>query len=150
MSGTKIQDFSGEYEFLSNFYERPFFWYGRTYPSLEHAYQAAKATNAKDWDSVFYTGTPGESKKAGRKIKCRSDWEHVKYNIMEDLLMHKFRSREMAELLVATGDAHLLEGNVWHDNIWGNCWCPKCKDKPGTNWLGIALMTTRARVAPLV
>jgi len=45
--------------------------------------------------------------------------------------------------LLATGDTKLLEGNRWHDNFWGNCDCPNCRDKPGLNYLGKILMRVR-------
>ena len=37
-----INDFHNEYFFLSNFYSHPVVFEGVTYPSNEHAYQAAK------------------------------------------------------------------------------------------------------------
>lgn len=145
-----ISNFSDEYDFLSNFYERPFFWYGHTYKSVEHSYQAAKACGIMDWTTVFHAPTPGLAKRAGRKIRVRPDWELAKRDLMLDMLWHKFKPSDLAERLVATGDAALLEGNVWHDNVWGNCWCPKCKDTPGENALGKALMVVRERLRILV
>ena len=40
----KNKGFSGEYEFLSNFYPCRIVYNGITYPSVEHAYQDRKST----------------------------------------------------------------------------------------------------------
>uniref|UniRef100_UPI00345E83CD NADAR domain-containing protein n=1 Tax=uncultured Duncaniella sp. TaxID=2768039 RepID=UPI00345E83CD len=43
----------------------------------------------------------------------------------------------LAEKLIATGDAELVEGNYWHDTVWGVC------DGVGENHLGKILMRVR-------
>jgi predicted NAD-dependent protein-ADP-ribosyltransferase YbiA (DUF1768 family) len=43
----------------------------------------------------------------------------------------------LADRLLLTGDEELIEGNYWHDHIWGVC------DGTGTNWLGKILMEIR-------
>jgi predicted NAD-dependent protein-ADP-ribosyltransferase YbiA (DUF1768 family) len=48
--------------------------------------------------------------------------------------------------LLDTGDEELVEGTTWHDNIWGNCSCPKCKNIPGQNRLGKLLMQIREEI----
>jgi predicted NAD-dependent protein-ADP-ribosyltransferase YbiA (DUF1768 family) len=55
----------------------------------------------------------------------------------------KFDIEELANMLIATGDAALVEGNWWCDNTWGNCSCPKCENIPGQNRLGTLLMQVR-------
>jgi ribA/ribD-fused uncharacterized protein len=139
-----INDFSGDYDFLSNFYHHTFFWYGRLYLSVEHSYQAAKATNQGDFLYVASAPWAGDAKKRGRQIKIRPDWEEAKFYLMKDMLFHKFKDRTLAERLVDTTGNLLVEGNTWHDNIWGDCHCgrPKCA-KPGQNALGQQLMVLR-------
>lgn len=138
-----IDCFDGEYAFLSNFYEHPIEINGVTYKSTEHAFQAMKATNKADHDLIVNAQTPGQAKRLGKKIQLRSDWEDIKYIVMQDILRIKFASPELGQLLMATGDAILIEGNTWHDNLWGNCTCPRCADKVGKNWLGNILMGVR-------
>lgn len=138
-----IDCFDGEYAFLSNFYEHPIEINGVTYKSTEHAFQAMKATNKADHDLIVNAQTPGQAKRLGKKIQLRSDWEDIKYIVMQDILRVKFASPELGQLLMATGDATLIEGNTWHDNLWGNCTCPRCADKVGKNWLGNILMGVR-------
>lgn len=145
-----IEDFRGEYEFLSNFAKTPFFWYGMWYLTVEHAYQAAKASNPDDWRAIKESNTPTDAKRVGRGIKIRPDWDTVKYPLMQDLLFHKFKNKELADKLLATGDAWLIEGNTWHDQTWGDCRCERHAKTPGDNWLGQSLMYTRSKIGKLV
>ena len=52
---TTISEFMGKNRFLSNFYKASFVWAGRQWPTVEHAYQAAKATgsNTNYWVDVM-------------------------------------------------------------------------------------------------
>lgn len=62
---------------------------------------------------------------------------------MHDLVELKFALPELAIQLQVTGDQELVEGNHWHDNIWGNCVCDRCVNIVGQNWLGQILMQVR-------
>ena len=62
-----INSFEGEYRFLSNFYERPFWVGNRRWASAEHAYQAAKSLLPADWDAILSCRTPGQAKRMGMK-----------------------------------------------------------------------------------
>lgn len=146
-----IDDFNGQYRFLSNFAWSDFIWYSRRFGpqrvrTVEHAYQAEKALRHQAFYDVLATPTPGTAKRAGRRIEIRPDWEEVKFPIMRRALDAKFRSSfALTDLLLATGDEQLVEGNTWHDNIWGDCHCNKrvdC-DLPGENHLGRMLMDLR-------
>ena len=81
----------------------------------------------------------------GRKVQLRHDWEEVKYRLMVDICYAKFtQNPELKEILLSTGDETLVENTTgWHDNIWGNCECPRCINKEGKNLLGKALMEVR-------
>ena len=50
----------------------------------------------------------------------------------------------LREKLIKTGDKILIEGNYWHDNDWGDCYCKNCKHTPGNNNLGKILMNVRS------
>ena len=65
---------------------------------------------------------------------------------MLDGLRYKFAIPELRDKLLATGDQYLEEGNSWHDNYWGNCDCPRCKDTMGRNMLGQLLMQVREEI----
>lgn len=136
----KIDSFSGEYGFLSNFCDSLVFLDEEAYRSVEHAFQAAKCAYMNAREPFKYGGalTPGQAKRAGRKVRLRADWEDVKIDVMRKLLASKFAHPDLADLLVATGDADLVEGNRWGDTFWGVC------DGVGLNWLGVLLMERRA------
>ncbi len=135
----KIESFKGDYEFLSNFFPARVEYDERWYPSVEHAYQAAKTLD-KNFRKQFRTSrlSAGGAKSMGRRVKLRDDWEEVKLEIMRELLIQKFTlHRELREKLIATGERQLIEGNWWGDTFWG-----VCRGK-GENWLGKLLMEVR-------
>lgn len=147
----KINNFVGEYYFLSNFYECNITYGNIDYEHSEGAFQAQKTLDTKI-RQMSTALTPSESKKAfGRKglkgfpkFILRKDWEEVKDNIMYEILKQKFtQNPELKDKLLSTGDAELIEGNLWHDNYWGDCSCPKCKCITGKNQLGKTLMKLR-------
>lgn len=126
-----IERFVGKYHFLSNFYIESD---GST---VEHQYQASKATNIEDYMYVISQPTPGKAKHAGRKIRIRPEWETIKLIVMEELLRKKFSNLELAQKLLETGSTVLVEGNAWGDTFWG------VYEGKGQNHLGILLMKIR-------
>lgn len=136
----KIESFQGEHRFLSNFWHVYVTYDGEVYPTVEHAYQAAKTLNPEFRKAICYA-TTGEAKRMGRQVPMRPDWEAIKIDVMRDLLKQKFTEEpELRELLLATGDAELIEGNTWNDYFWGVC------NGNGQNWLGKLLMEVREAV----
>lgn len=69
----KIDSFSGEYDFLSNFYSQEITYDGIKYPTNEHAFQAAKTLDLAKRQAIAKLATPGQAKRAGRKVLLRSD-----------------------------------------------------------------------------
>ena len=132
---TAIKEFRGEYDFLSNFYEVDITYDGFTYKNSESAFQAQKDLSRR---SEFVGLTPTQSKRLGRKVNLRSDWEQVKIKIMEEILRCKFDQHpDLKEKLINTGDRLLIEGNTWNDTFWGVC------RGNGKNNLGLLLMKLR-------
>ena len=138
-----ITSFNGEYSFLSNFYPYQIEYYGVKYPTSEHAFQAAKTHNIMQKEAIKKADTPGKAKRLGRKVEIRSDWEEVKDQVMYEIILNKFKNKEMKAKLLATNNEQLVEGNYWHDNYWGSCVCLKCWQKPKENKLGKILMRVR-------
>lgn len=135
-----IREFSGDYRFLSNFYSSPLTYEGSYYPTVEHAFQAKKATNEKDRAAVASAQTAGKAKRLGREIAIRDDWDSIKIRVMTDLVRIKFSIPELREKLLHTGDNVLIEGNTWGDCFWGVC------NDVGFNNLGIILMKVREQI----
>ena len=133
-----ITSFSGEYRFLSNFYERPIEVGNRRWASSEHAYQAAKSLLISDWDAIQSCRTPGEAKRMGMRISLRPDWHEVRLPIMEEIVAAKFDQHDDLRLhLIMSNPSELIEGNHWGDVFWG-----VCKGR-GENHLGKILMKIR-------
>lgn len=144
-----IRSFRGKAAFLSNFHPCNVRFGGHEYPTVEHAYQAAKTTDEEWRARIAAAETPGEAKKLGRKAPPRQDWLTAKVDVMRQLVAQKFSwllNHDLARALWETGDAEIAEGNKWHDNEWGDCSCAKCKGKPGKNLLGNMLMEIRAHL----
>lgn len=141
-----IVEFDGQYAFLSNFYSSPFIYEGIVYPTNEHFFQAMKTLDIDERKKIAAAETPGKAKRMGRAVKLRPDWEKVKVYYMELGLRLKFADQELAQKLIDTDDEELVEGNWWHDNIWGSCMCDKCIHIPGRNMLGMLLMDLRKKM----
>ena len=136
----KINEFRGEYYFLSNFYNADVTYQGVIYKNNEAAFQSAKAIDL-DTRIRFSKLDPLTAKREGRRVKLRSDWEEIKFDIMYEVCYNKFRSNEeLKQELIATGSAHLEEGNTWGDIIWGTV------DGKGQNNLGKILMRVRREI----
>lgn len=155
MTRPVVDDFRGQHRWLSNFHlvkvqlGEPFVD-GLTYPSTEHAYQAAKSDDPGYRASILACRTPGDAKRLSATPKSRAltrpDWQSHSLQVMLDLLRKKFRYPDLKEKLLATGDALLVEGNVWHDNFWGDCRCGGVNCGDGKNYLGKHLMRVRAEL----
>ena len=140
-----INCFEREYAFLSNFYPSPIEYEGIKYPTVEAAFQAAKTLDLHMKMTIATADNPGKAKRMGRKVVLREDWEEIKDQVMEDCLRLKFSDPILREKLLATGDEELEEGNWWHDNYWGSCYCSRCGDV-GKNKLGYLLMKIRKEI----
>jgi len=137
----RIDSFQGEYRFLSNFWPAEVIFENLTFPSVEHAYQAAKTLSLDERRRVAALTTPSEAKKAGHKLQQRPDWERVKFDVMEECVRYKFTHHDdLKTKLLGTGDAELIEGNDWGDVIWG------VYQGKGENRLGKILMKIRSEL----
>lgn len=139
-----IRLFNGSYKFLSNFYDPCSVHYdGLTYRNSEAAYQAQKCLHGEE-KKLFTDLDPYKAKKYGRKVEIVPDWDEKKAEVMREIIHAKFEQHpELVERLIATGEQELVEGNNWHDNFFGACECPECRDLPAENWLGLILMDER-------
>lgn len=133
-----INNFREEYEFLSNFHLCQIEFEGLIYPSTENAYQSAKTLDLT-LRKKFVNISPAKSKKLGKSVKIRDDWEKFKLKIMEDLLRKKFDIPYLKEKLLLTGEKLLVESNNWNDQYWGVC------NGKGKNHLGKLLMQIRQK-----
>jgi ribA/ribD-fused uncharacterized protein len=144
-----ITRFHGEYVFLNNFYMEDVTVGDITYRSVEHGFQARKTFNIQAHDWVMAAPTAAEAKKRGQQVPLRPYWDqHARYVEMELLLGAKFDyGSKLGHRLGMTSDKILIEGNDWHDNVWGDCQCGRASCvSPGLNLLGWMLMRRRSEI----
>ena len=138
-SREEIVYFREEYEFLSNFYPTKVMFEGITYYNAEAAYQAQKCSRYED-RFQFAHMSADEAKRLGQKIEIRSDWDEIKYRVMEQVVYAKFaQNPTLAQALLDTADKPLKEGNTWGDVYWGI----NLRTGEGENNLGKILMALR-------
>lgn len=135
-----IFGFNGQYRWLSNFWpvSHGIIYAGKRYPTVEHAYQAAKTNVPEEREAILRCYKPGEAKALGKTLTMRHDWDNQKPIIMEGLLRQKFKAgTKLSRQLLNTGEAKIVEANTWGDTYWG-----RCRGK-GKNILGLILMEIR-------
>lgn len=135
-----IARFSGKHRFLSNFWPAEVELDGLYYPTVEHAYQAAKTFDSFWRDIIRCAETPQEAKQTGRLAPLRHGWEEIRLEVMRGLVWQKFAHPDLRAKLLATGTAELIEGNTWGDIYWG------VYGGVGENNLGRILMNIRERI----
>ena len=134
-----IEEFQGEYRWLSNFYPVKIVIDGVEYPSVEHAYCSCKSTDSK-WKSICSNEkNPGKIKRKSKKIKVIDDWDDKKLSIMKKCLEQKFNQEPFKSMLIQTGNEIIQEGNRWNDKFYGVC----LKTNKGKNKLGKLIMNIR-------
>ena len=136
----EIRTFKNKNAFLSNFYPVFVYYEGMGFPSVEHAFQAAKTNDLETRELFMIVPTAKEAKSFGRQVKLREDWESVKVDIMEMLLRQKFARPALREQLLNTQDSILINGNNYGDTFWGVC------KGEGQNQLGRLLMKIRQEI----
>ena len=143
-----IDSFKDEYAFLSNFHPAVVMLDEVSYPTVEHAFQAAKSLDANERAQIRNARTPGQAKRLGRQVVSFDDknWNNIRVDVMRGLLYQKFGHKKLLLQLLATGNQKLVEGNTWHDNFWGVCQCARCDGFQSQNQLGKLLMEIRQEV----
>lgn len=139
---TAIMEFRGKYLFLSNFYEgNEFIYKDCRFTNTEAAFHSQKdPSRIKE----FEMERPSQSKKFGRRVRLRKDWEQVKDQIMYDVCYAKFtQDPELLRKLLDTGNVELVEGNNHRDRCWGMTYDLNLHKYVGDNRLGIVLMKLR-------
>lgn len=149
-----INYFRNEHWFLSSMYPLPNGVETRdgiVVGSVEIGYQADKYEHREDLRSRILQAEDGfQAKKIariiekGEDIPVRGDWEEKKYSIMKWYVWQKFgRNKAEADMLLATGNRQIAEGNNRGDDYWGVIVSPEVL-RHGKNELGRLLMLARS------
>lgn len=133
-----IYGFKDEYRWLSNFtvLETPIKMYGIKFYTTEQLYQACKCKRNDQF--VLFDGlTAAESKKFGRQVEMRSDWDIIRLPVMFRIQMLKYTQPKFKSLLGQTRGLYIEETNDWKDCFFGVC------NGIGENHLGKIIMDIR-------
>src|SRR3954462_5362432 len=122
MATIKFYSVSDKYGCLSNFSPHPIKLKGKSWPTSEHYFQAQKFTGTPDEEEIRLAKSPMIAARMGRSRKrpLRKDWESAKDRLMHEAVLAKFTQHaELREILLATGDARIVE-HPENDAYWGD------------------------------
>jgi N-glycosidase YbiA len=131
---------------FSNFSPHFIHLQGQEWKTVEHYYQAQKfvGTECEAIIPVIQAAaSPIKAAELGRDCsrKLRSDWEHVKNEVMREAVLIKFLTHpDIQAILLATGNTELVEDSPT-DYYWG---CGQTR--AGQNHLGKILMSVRHEI----
>ena len=132
------------YGAFSNLYRREVQLDRVTYPTAEHAYQAAKARRPEVRDWILAAPSPALLAMAAHGLyqwDIVPDWSRIKFDRMRAVLRAKFTQHaDLHELLISTGTARLVEAGTVDNavnRLWGEI------NGKGRNMLGVLLMELR-------
>ena len=102
---------TGKYKALTNSYPSMIVVEGISYPTLEHAFQAAKLTDTETKVLISKAKLPDVSSLVGEGF-TRPNWKEIQWATMYQLMKLKFESNPtLASLLQDTGDRRLVFEN---------------------------------------
>lgn len=136
----KIPYYETSYFVFSNFSPHAVTVNDILYPTVEHAYHAAKFDDEKIKEEIRNARSPLLAFELGKKYQAvrKENWNEVKVTILYELVKEKvLQHAEVRNALLATGDEEIIEDNP-HDDFWGNG-----KDGKGQNNMGKILMKIR-------
>jgi ribA/ribD-fused uncharacterized protein len=144
-SGKIVGFYEREFYCFSNFSSFTVKWKGRTWPTSEHAYQAAHffKTAPKLAEKIYKAKSAHVAYKIAKANanKAPGDWHETKASIMEDIVRHKLKQNPyILHKLKQTGKRRIIEDSPF-DDFWG--WGKK---RNGKNALGKIWMKLRKEV----
>lgn len=134
------------YGFLSNHAHSPFVLDGRTWPTVEHYYQAMKFADVARQEAVRAEPKPMQAKRLAWSFPegTPPDWKQRRDSVMLAALHAKFgQNPDLAGKLLATADATLVE-HTSNDAYWGDG-----GDGTGASRLGDLLAQVRGELAAM-
>ena len=117
---------------------------GMVYPSVEHAFQAAKTVDSLLRESIANASDGRSAKQIGQSFDISEDWDEERVRVMEFLIRQKFSEHEdLREKLLNTGDQLIRMVNR-RDRFWGMIYNADEGEFIGDNTLGEIIMKVRA------
>lgn len=156
LEGEKRLVFSGKKDPLSNFFEFPLFYGGRSFRSLEQAlmfHRAMKLGNSKAAQKIMEALTPWEAKSLGKYLAGKDSEEYRAYELtlLRELLLEKLNQCAAFRLrLQVTRQCYLVHATErGRDMRWTSGLSPEesltySLPFPGQNLMGNLIMELRA------
>ena len=114
-----INQFKGEYDFLSNRFGCRFVWKGLQYGNAEAAFQSSKCMDASE-RKVYAGCSADKAALKGREQAPFPGWEDARLDIMGSILRAKFEQNpSLMKKLTDTGTCILINGNNKQETYWG-------------------------------
>lgn len=136
-----IDNFNGVFDFLNNEYPCAVYLEGRLYPSVFHAFQAARSEKDHERAKIALAESLQELYELATEIEDPPEWANKRLTVMEKCLRDKFRRhRELRERLRKTGNRDLI--NTYADRSTSNLFWGMVEGK-GQNHLGHLLQNIR-------
>jgi RNA recognition motif-containing protein/predicted NAD-dependent protein-ADP-ribosyltransferase YbiA (DUF1768 family) len=136
-----IDNFNGVFDFLNNEYPCTVYFEGRLYPSVFHAFQAARSEKDHERAKISMAESLQELYELATEIEDPTDWVNKRLTVMERCLRDKFRRhRELRDRLRKTGNRELI--NTYSDRTSSNLFWGMVDGK-GQNHLGTLLQNIR-------
>jgi ribA/ribD-fused uncharacterized protein len=124
---------------LQNNYPAPITVGGTTYPTVVHAYWALSTSDERERARITATENPFQAQRLAEQAPRREGWAAARLAVMAALLRAKFRQHpDLADVLLSTGDAHLVSNEYFSSGFWGNA---------GRHWVARLLEVVRAELA---
>lgn len=139
---SKIDNFTGYFEFLHNNYLTPVLFDGMLFPSATHAFQASRSSDERTRKAILNAESLLVVLKIAKRIEEPENWKLRRLKIMEHIVRDKFRrSRELQEKLKATGNRDIVM--TYDDENEANQYWGVVNNK-GQNQLGRIMMRIRS------
>ena len=85
---------------------------GLKFASTEHAFMAAKVQDKDKQKKIQRLSDAKDAKTFANSQSKRADWDTARFEVMEDVVRQKSQIPELKQILLATGNNHILEGNM--------------------------------------
>jgi ribA/ribD-fused uncharacterized protein len=134
--------FTHAFDPLSNWSAHQVKIWGKTFPTVEHAFQYRKFADAEPdiAQQIFDAPSPYLAMKIARKYKDKTPgpWREQRIDVMTEIIHAKAdQHQDFKDCLLATRDKTIVENSPW-DDFWG---CGA--NQKGQNQMGKILMVVR-------
>jgi ribA/ribD-fused uncharacterized protein len=129
-----------QFHYLSPFSAHALEMWGETFPTVEHAYQAARIKPGPERDAIKLATSPLQAWKLGQLYKHKPELQVSNFDknaVMEELFRAKVAQHpEIREILEESGDRE-LQKHIETDSYWGTGQDGNGENRMGKLWMKI-------------